>query len=56
MSIICEIDQILINNKDYFILKSKEFKENYQKSKEKQISDSEKFPLYSKNKNHEYEE
>ena len=30
MSIICEIDQILGNNKDYFILKNKEFKENYQ--------------------------
>lgn len=56
MSIICEIDQILVNNKDYFILKNKEFKENYQKSREKQIADSEKFPLYSKNKNHEYEE
>ena len=39
MSIICEIDQILGNNKDYFILKNKEFKENYQKSKEKQIAD-----------------
>lgn len=34
MSIICEIDQILVNNKDYFILKNKEFKENYQKFKE----------------------
>ena len=33
MSIICEIEQILVNNKDYFILKNKEFKENYQKFK-----------------------
>ncbi|WP_158497219.1 hypothetical protein [Mannheimia sp. USDA-ARS-USMARC-1261] len=56
MSIIYEIDQILVNNKDYFILKSKEFEENYLRVEEKHLSDNEKFPLYSKNKNYEYEE
>lgn len=56
MSIIYEIDQILVNNKDYFILKNKEFEENYLRVEEKKLPDNKKFPLYSKDKNYEYEE
>lgn len=56
MSIICEIDQILVNSQDYFILKNKEFEQFSLIVKENQVEDSEKFPLYSKEKIYEYED
>lgn len=56
MSIICEIDKILTENRDYFISKQRENQENYNYIKEKGQSESDKFPMYAKNKDLEFEE
>lgn len=56
MSIICEIDKILTDNKDYFISKQQEYQELHERSKQEQKTEAEKYPAYSVNQNIEYEE